>query len=114
MNSKRFRAICLGFPGATSNVQWGSDLVFKVGGKMFVVAWPAEGTIASFSFKTSPESFHILTQVPGIRPSPYLARAHWVRVKGLRTLPGEQLAQYLERAYRLVAATLPQKTRATL
>jgi predicted DNA-binding protein (MmcQ/YjbR family) len=114
MNTKQFKEVCLGLPGATANVQWGEDLVFKVGGKMFAVVWPSEGTIKSFSFKTSPESFHILTQEPGIVPSPYLARSHWVRVTGLNILPGAQLAQYLERSYRLVVSGLPKRTQAAL
>jgi predicted DNA-binding protein (MmcQ/YjbR family) len=38
MNLERLREHCLGFPGATEQVQWGADLVFKVGGKMFAVA----------------------------------------------------------------------------
>jgi predicted DNA-binding protein (MmcQ/YjbR family) len=31
------RQLCLSFPHATENVQWGDDLVFKIAGKMFVV-----------------------------------------------------------------------------
>ena len=38
MNLEKVRRICLAFPGATEQVQWGADLVFKVGGKMFAVA----------------------------------------------------------------------------
>ena len=32
------RKICLALPGATEQIQWGNDLLFKVGGKMFAVA----------------------------------------------------------------------------
>jgi predicted DNA-binding protein (MmcQ/YjbR family) len=52
--------------------------------------------------------------VPGIIPSPYAARYLWVRVEGLKVLPTRQLAQYLERSYRLVVAGLPKKTQAAL
>ena len=38
MTIERARAICLKFAGATEQIQWGNDLVFKVGGKMFAVA----------------------------------------------------------------------------
>jgi predicted DNA-binding protein (MmcQ/YjbR family) len=114
MNSSRFKAHCLALPGVTTVVQWEDHLLFKVAGKMFAIAAPAEGTIERFSFKTSPDSFHILTQMPGISASRYLARSHWVSVDGLKTLPGDQLAAYLERSYRLVVAGLPKKTQAAL
>ena len=38
MTLETLRTLCLSFPGATEQIQWGSDLVFKVGGKMFCVS----------------------------------------------------------------------------
>jgi predicted DNA-binding protein (MmcQ/YjbR family) len=38
MTLERLRTICLALPGATEQIQWGADLVFKVGGRMFCVA----------------------------------------------------------------------------
>ena len=38
MTLERFRALCLAQPGATEQIQWRVDAVFKVGGKMFAVA----------------------------------------------------------------------------
>ena len=35
MNVDWLRELCLSFPHATEQIQWGSDLLFKVGGKMF-------------------------------------------------------------------------------
>jgi len=37
MNIDQLRKLCLSFPGATEQIQWGDDLLFKVGGKMFAV-----------------------------------------------------------------------------
>ena len=34
MNLDSLRTCCLALPDATENVQWGADLVFKIGGKM--------------------------------------------------------------------------------
>jgi predicted DNA-binding protein (MmcQ/YjbR family) len=36
MTLPRLRDLCMSLPGATEQIQWGKDLVFKVGGKMFV------------------------------------------------------------------------------
>ena len=37
MNIDWLREHCLSLPHATETVQWGDDLVFKIGGKMFAV-----------------------------------------------------------------------------
>ena len=46
MNVDWLRELCLSFPGATEQIQWGYDLLFKVGGKMFAVTplEPAPGS----------------------------------------------------------------------
>ena len=33
MNLERLRKLCLSLPGRTEHIQWGDDLVFKVGGR---------------------------------------------------------------------------------
>ena len=71
---------CLTLPGATLSIQWGSDHVYKVGGKMFAAMGAPEMRPQSLSFKTAPESFAILTKEKNIIPAPYLARAQWVQL----------------------------------
>ncbi len=73
MNVDWLREICLSFPGATEQIQWGYDLVFKVGGKMFAVT-PLEPAPVLLSFKASPENFVELTERPSAKPSAYSAR----------------------------------------
>src|SRR5260370_29881055 len=91
MNVDRLREVCLSFPSSTEQVQWGNDLVFKVGGKMFAVT-PLEPASVSLSFKASPENFAELTERPGIIPAPYLARAQWVALQPRDALPAQELA----------------------
>src|SRR6266567_2726923 len=74
MNVDWLREVCLSFPGATEQIQWGSDLLFKVGGKMFA-ATRLEPASVWLSFKASPENFVELTERANIIPAPYLARA---------------------------------------
>jgi predicted DNA-binding protein (MmcQ/YjbR family) len=38
MDIEALRRYCLSLPAATEGIQWGSDLLFRVGGKMFAVA----------------------------------------------------------------------------
>lgn len=107
------REICMGFPGATEQIQWGYDLVFKVGGKMFAVT-PLEPAPVFLSFKTSPDNFAELTERGNIIPAPYLARAQWVALESKDAIPAAELASLLRESYELVAAKLPQKVRAAL
>jgi predicted DNA-binding protein (MmcQ/YjbR family) len=110
MNIDWLRHICLSFPGATEQIQWGDDLLFKVGGKMFAVA-PLEPASVCLSFKASPENFVELTERAGIIPAPYLARAQWVALESRDVLTLEELARLLRESYELIAAKLPKKTR---
>ena len=113
MKPAAIRRLCMGFPGAIETIQWGGERVFKVGGKMFAVISAARDADA-MSFKASDESFRLLTELPGLTPAPYLARAQWVRIAPLASLPDGDLAAYLRRAYEIVAGGLPRKTRDTL
>ncbi len=96
-------------PGATENVQWGDNLVFKVGGKIFAVLNLETGT--ALSFRCSPEDFAELIEREDIVPAPYLARAYWVSLLDADALPAAELRQRLSTSYELVTARLPKKTR---
>lgn len=107
------RELCLSFPGATEQIQWGYDLLFKVGGKMFAVT-PLEPAPVCLSFKASAENFVELTERPNIIPAPYLARAQWVALQTRDALGREELARLLRESYEMIAAKLPKKTRESL
>ena len=101
MDIESLREYCLSFPHATENVQWGYDLCFKVDGKLFAVA-PLEVAPLRLSFKCSPENFVELCEREGVRPAPYMARAQWVALEQLNTLPDWELRELLADSYRLV------------
>ena len=107
MNVDWLRELCLSFPGATEQIQWGSDLLFKVGGKMFA-ATPLEPARVCLSFKASPENLAELTERPHVIPAPYLARAQWVALETRDALPQAELARLLRESYDLVFAKLPK------
>jgi predicted DNA-binding protein (MmcQ/YjbR family) len=114
MEIEWLRRHCLSFPHATEQVQWGNDLVFKVGGKMFAVA-PLEPTVTAFvSFKCTPEMFAELTERPGVKPAPYMARAYWVALERSDALPRAEIKKLLRQSYELVFEKLPKKMKAEL
>jgi predicted DNA-binding protein (MmcQ/YjbR family) len=107
------RQQCLAFPGATEQVQWGNDLVFKAGGKMFAVTC-LEPSEVWLSFKCSPETYGELLEREGVRPAPYLARAQWVALETEDAIPARELALLLRAAYTLVVSKLSKKEQSLL
>ena len=113
MTLERLRRLCLALPGTTEQIQWGADLVFKVGGKMFCVAC-TEQAPNIMSFKCDDESFAELCERDGCIPAPYLARAKWVAIETWTTLEDREYQPLVERAYTIVRRGLPKKTQDAL
>jgi predicted DNA-binding protein (MmcQ/YjbR family) len=113
MNIGAVRKFCLSFPHVTEQVQWGSDLLFKVGGKMFALA-PLEPARICVTFKCSHDDFADLIERQGVIPAPYLARAQWVALERWDALQANELAELLRASYDLVFAKLPAGIRASL
>jgi predicted DNA-binding protein (MmcQ/YjbR family) len=113
MNIEWVRRFCMSLPHSTEQVQWGGDLVFKVGGKMYAVVGLEVGPVC-MSFKCPPEEFAELVERPGIVPAPYLARHHWVALEDEDALPAAEIKRRLRVSYDLVMAKLPKKTQAEL
>jgi predicted DNA-binding protein (MmcQ/YjbR family) len=114
MRYKDVEAHCLALPGVTKEHPFGDSSVFKVGGKMFATIPMRDGKPQGVWFKAGAMSAAILTKIDGIRPCPYLARAHWVAMAGLNPLTAKELRAYLSRAHGLVASGLSKKTRDAL
>jgi len=111
MTLQRLREMCLALPGATEQIQWGSDLVFKIGGKMFCVACtePVEPPKVAMSFKCDDETFAELVERDGVVPAPYLARAKWVALQQFDSLDAASLQPLIVRAFEIVSAKLPRR-----
>jgi predicted DNA-binding protein (MmcQ/YjbR family) len=106
------RAFCLSLPEATEEVQWGHDLLFKVGGKTFVFA----GLEApwALSIKCSAEEFAELIEREGMRPAPYLAQHKWVLIERLDAMSAKELKQRIKASYDAVFVKLPKKVQKSL
>ena len=91
MNVDLVRRYCLCFPQATENLQWGEELCFKVGGKIFATI--ALGAVPqSMCLKCTPEKFAELLEFEGIEPAPYVGRYNWVLLRTLDILPHQRTA----------------------
>jgi predicted DNA-binding protein (MmcQ/YjbR family) len=114
MDIEWVRRCCMALPRTTEQVQWGHDLVFKIGGKMYA-AGPLEPPFdVCLSFKASPEEFAELCERPRIIPAPYMARAQWVALEDWDAVPAAELKRLLKQSYEMVLAKLPRKKREEL
>lgn len=114
MDIESVRKFCLSLPHVTEDVQWESDLLFRIGNKMFAVVGLEPSSDHCMSLKCTPEEFAELTERDGIVPAPYVARYHWVALQRFDALPERELKALLSKAYELVRDKLPKKTRAGL
>ena len=111
MSFEPLRRYAASLPGATRDVKWGADECYSVGGKMFAVFGIERGKATSLSFKVDPERFLELTDVAGIIPAPYLARAHWVQLEAAKAIPAPDARALIARSHALIAAKLTRKAR---
>ena len=101
MNVDEIREYCLAFPQAKENLQWGDELCFKVGGKIFFTLGLDNPRLC---FKCTPETFAELIEREDIRPAPYVGRYKWVMVDHLDAVPRDELRNLIQASYEMVAA----------
>ena len=108
MNLEDLQSVCDKLENVTTDIKWGNDLCFCVGGKMFLVV-NVDGKPVSASFKTDEETFNELVEREGFIPAPYLARHKWVYVDDIRRLSKKDWQHFINRSYEMVKAKLPKR-----
>ena len=103
------REYCLSLPGTTENIQWEDVLLFRVGGKIFVMASLDPAAEDRIAFKCNPETFAELLEREGARPAAYVGRFQWIGLRDFNVLPAAELRELIRASYDLIAAKLPKK-----
>lgn len=111
MRREGFEAFILTMPSTTLVRQWRDDSVAKVGGKIFALLDRDPGEVW---LKVSEMAYELLTELDGIRPAPYFARAGWVAISAGSPLTGDEVEANIREAHRLVAAKLSKRVQAEL
>jgi predicted DNA-binding protein (MmcQ/YjbR family) len=106
MNVEAIREFCLAFRQAKENLQWGDDLCFKVGGKIFAIVSLDNPRLC---FKCAPETFADLIEREDIHPAPYVGRYKWVMLDRLDAVRWNELRDLIRQSYEMVAAKTPKK-----
>lgn len=101
------REYCLSFPNSKENLQWGDNLCFKVGGKIFVILGLDELRVC---FKTAPDVFAELVEREDIRPAPYVGRYKWVMLDRLDAVSDDQFRELVRQSYEMVSTKVPKKS----
>ncbi len=109
MDIESIREFCLSLPHATEGVQWGNDLLFRVGQKMFAVIALDAASPNRLAFKCTPEKFDELIEIDGIVPAPYMARNKWVSLQKLDALPDAEIKSLIKNSYEMVYGKLTKK-----
>jgi predicted DNA-binding protein (MmcQ/YjbR family) len=108
MKVDTIREFCLTFPQATENLQWGDELCFKIGGKIFAMLGLDNPRLC---FKCTPEIFAELIEREDIRPAPYVGRYKWVMLDRIDAVPWNELKDLIRQSYETVAAKAPKAKR---
>lgn len=112
LSEEQVAEFCLTLPGAREDYKWGGVRVFSVAGnKMFAVLDLAG---AGLSFKVDKDLFLGYVDIPGVRPAPYLARAHWISVAPPYSLGRGTLEDMLRQSHQLVVRKLPKRVQVGL
>jgi predicted DNA-binding protein (MmcQ/YjbR family) len=106
MDVDSIRAFCLAFPNATEKLQWGDELCFKVGGKIFVMLGLDTLRIC---FKCTSTIFSELIEREDMRPAPYVGRYKWVMLDRLDAAGDEELQDLIRQSFEMVSARVPKR-----
>lgn len=111
MNIEEIRLYCLSKPAASEDMPFGNDtLVFKVGGKMFLLA-NLDGPL-KINIKAPPQEVaDRLEHCPEAEPGYHMNKKHWIRVDVTSVADQYRLKAWIDTSYMLVLNGLPAKLR---
>jgi predicted DNA-binding protein (MmcQ/YjbR family) len=115
MTSRRLRAHCLSFPGASETFPFGPETsVFKVAGKMFALSRLEQDPLR-ISLKCEPALAEQLREAhAAVTPGYHLNKRHWNTVIVDGSLPDQMVKDMTEDSYDLVVSGLPRARREAL
>ena len=111
MTYKEFNDFCRSLSATTHVIQWGGSHVWKVGGKVFAIGGWGKNDKPAFTFKTSENNFHFLSDETGYQPAPYFASRgmKWIQQYDAPDTEDDELIYYLKESYRIVSLGLTKK-----
>ncbi|MDQ3395777.1 MAG: MmcQ/YjbR family DNA-binding protein [Bacteroidota bacterium] len=114
MNIETFRDFCIAKEGVTEEFPFDEcTLVFKVAGKIFVLA--NVDNFTSINVKCDPEEAILLReQYPAVKPGYYMNKKHWNTVLIDGSISDPLLKKWIDHSYELVFNSLPKSYKQSL
>lgn len=111
MNMEALREYCLRKAGVEESFPFGEQtLVFKVGGKIFLLASLLEGN--RFNAKCDPErAVELRERHEEVQPGYHMNKRHWNTVRMDGGLKTKELREMIDHSYEIVVKGLPKKVR---
>jgi predicted DNA-binding protein (MmcQ/YjbR family) len=111
MNIEEFRTYCISKPGVSESFPFDqSTLVFKVGGKMFILV--NVDVYESFNAKNLPDRNIELRELhPGITPGYHMSKVHWNTIKLDGSITNQLIKELIDVSYQLVFNSLSKSIR---
>lgn len=112
MTAEEIRDHCLAKPGVTEGFPFDNEtLVFKVGGKMFLLL-SLDSAPLSFNVKCDPqEAIELRAKYSFVQPGYHMNKAHWNTVICERAVSVKLIHQWIENSYQLIVNSLPKSKR---
>jgi predicted DNA-binding protein (MmcQ/YjbR family) len=103
MDIETLREYCLSKPDAEETQPFGPDnLVFKVGGKMFLLL-SLDEVPPSFNVKCDPDkAIELREEYPSVQPGYHMNKKHWNTVTVDGSVSSKQLKEWIDWSYDLV------------
>ena len=111
MNIEEFRTYCISKPGVSESFPFDqSTLVFKVGGKMFILV--DVDLFESFNAKNLPDrNIELRELYTGITPGYHMSKVHWNTIKLDGSVPYKLVKELIDVSYQLVFNSLSKSIR---
>jgi predicted DNA-binding protein (MmcQ/YjbR family) len=111
MDMETLREYCLRKAGAEESFPFGElTLVFKVGGKIFLLASLAEGN--RFNAKCDPDrAVELRERHEEVQPGYHMNKRHWNTVRMDGGLKAKEILEMIDHSYEIVVKALPKKVR---
>jgi predicted DNA-binding protein (MmcQ/YjbR family) len=112
MNIEALQEYCLAKKGVTESLPFGPDnLVFKVGGKLFLLA-SLDAVPLRFNVKCDPDTaVQLRDEYSCVLPGYHMNKMHWNTIVCDGSAADKYLRQWIDASYDLVWRSLPKKVK---
>ena len=112
MNIEELREYCISKPHVEETFPFDEEtLVFKVGGKMFLLVGINESPV-QFNVKCNPEkAIELREQYSFVQAGYHMNKKHWNTINCEKSVSKKLLKEWIDDSYKLVIESLPKRDR---